>query len=101
VPNGINGVSFQSLLRGSKFRSKRAYLYWEFHERGFDQALRQGKWKVVRRGRNGSRLELYDLQADPSESYDLAVQFPKIAAEMEALLSKARVPSADYPVKTD
>jgi len=26
--------------------------YWEFHERGFEQAIRMGKWKAVRHGLN-------------------------------------------------
>jgi hypothetical protein len=34
--------------------------------------------------------ELYDLQADPSESYSVAATHPEVAAQMKALLASAR-----------
>ena len=36
------------------------FLYWEFHERGFQQAVRMGDWKAVR-PQAGEPLELYNL----------------------------------------
>ena len=47
------------------------FLYWEFHERGFQQAVRMGKWKAMRL-KNGVPLELYDLDADVGETRDVA-----------------------------
>ena len=32
------------------------HLYWEFHERGFQQAVRMGRWKAVRL-KNGAALD--------------------------------------------
>ena len=37
------------------------FFYWEFHERGFQQAVRMGHWKAVRLKKDGP-LELYDLR---------------------------------------
>ena len=39
------------------------FLYWEFHERGFQQAVRMGHWKAVRLAKEP--LELYNLAAIP------------------------------------
>jgi len=35
--------------------------YWEFHEKGFEQAVRMGDWKAVRHGTK-MPIELYDLK---------------------------------------
>ena len=42
------------------------FMYWEFHERGFQQAVRMGKWKAVRLAKD-KPLELYNLADDPTE----------------------------------
>ena len=99
VPAGINGVSFLDVLQKVKFTTKHESLYWEFYERGFDQAIRKGNWKAIKRSANNSKLELYDLAKDYSESNDVALQNPLVAKEMEALFAKARIESPDYPIK--
>jgi len=50
-----------------------------------------GKWKAVRPTPDGA-LELYDLDADPSETQDLAANEPAIMATIQALLDQARQP---------
>ena len=99
APNQINGVSFLDVLQKTKHPTKHESLYWEFHERGFDQAIRKGNWKAVRRSSNNSKLELYDLSKDYSENNDVAQQNPTKVKEMEMLFAKERVESPDYPVK--
>ena len=49
-PTGIDGISMLPALLGKEQKSH-DYLYWEFHERGFQQAIRMGDWKAVRSGR--------------------------------------------------
>ncbi|MBK9678071.1 MAG: hypothetical protein IPO69_04195 [Saprospiraceae bacterium] len=44
-PNNINGVSFLNVLSKSQSKPVHPYLYWEFHERGFDPALRKANGK--------------------------------------------------------
>src|SRR5207247_2037794 len=46
-PEAIDGISMFPTLLGRKQKSH-AFLYWEFHERGFQQAVRMGDWKAVR-----------------------------------------------------
>jgi arylsulfatase A-like enzyme len=73
-------------------------LYWEFHERGFQQAVRMGQWKAVRL-KNGAPLELYDLPDDPNEQRNVATAHPEVVAKIEQYLSTARTESARWPVK--
>jgi arylsulfatase A-like enzyme len=95
-PAGIDGVSRARALRGEPQPESPA-LYWEFHERGFQQAARMGRWKAVRT-KPGAPLELYDLEADRAESRDLAATEPAVVARMEAYLKSARTESSRWPV---
>jgi arylsulfatase A len=71
-------------------------LYWEFTERGFQQAVRMGQWKALRL-KAGAPLELYDLDADLGETRDLAATRPEIVARVEEYLKTARTESARWP----
>jgi hypothetical protein len=71
-------------------------MYWEFHERGFQQAVRMGDWKAVRLS-VGSPLELYNLKTDPTESQDVAAMQPAVVAKIESFLKTARTESAEWP----
>ena len=42
VPGGIDGMSMARALRGES-QPTHPYFYWEFHERGFQQAVRMGQ----------------------------------------------------------
>ena len=79
-------------------RPSHDFLYWEFHERGFQQAVRMGQWKAVRL-KAGAPLELYDLAADPAEQRDVAASRPEIVARIENYLRTARTESERWPVK--
>jgi arylsulfatase A-like enzyme len=70
------------------------YLYWEFFEEGSKQALRAGHWKAVRQPMVTGKLELYDLQADPSEAHDVAARHPDVSARLARLLDEAHTRSA-------
>ena len=47
---GIDGMSMARALRGEQ-QPTHEFMHWEFHERGFQQAVRMGNWKAVRRRR--------------------------------------------------
>ena len=70
----------------------------EFHERGFQQAVRMARWKAIRL-KPGTPLELYDLAADPTEQRDVAAANPDVAATIEVYLRTARTPSDRWPGK--
>lgn len=100
APAGIDGLSIVPTFTGKGRQKQHEYLYWEFHEQGGRQAVRQGNWKAVRlqASKNpGGPVELYDLLKDPSESRDLAGQFPKKARELAGLMDRSHTSSALFP----
>jgi arylsulfatase A-like enzyme len=97
VPSGLDGLSMARALRGQS-QPGHDFLYWEFHERGFQQAVRMGPWKAVRLKKDAP-LEIYNLASDPGEQRDVAAANPKIVAQVEEYLKTARTESARWPVK--
>jgi arylsulfatase A-like enzyme len=95
APRGLDGLSMTRALRGEP-QASHQFLYWEFHERGFQQAVRMGTWKGVRLKPNAP-LELYDLTADPKEARDVAAQHPEVVGRIETYLKTARTPSERWP----
>jgi arylsulfatase A len=97
APEGIDGFSVAPTLHG-KEQKPHDYLYWEFFERGFDQAVRAGDWKGVRNGL-GEPLQLYNLKTDLGENDDVAAKNPEIVARLEAILKSARSDSERWVPK--
>jgi arylsulfatase A len=97
VPDGVDGLSMSRALRGQP-QPTHPFFYWEFHERGFQQAVRMGKWKAVRL-KPGEPLELYDLEADGQEKQNVAASQPDIVAKIDVYLKTARSESARWPGK--
>ena len=79
TPDGVDGMSMLRALRGSP-QPSHDFFYWEFHERGFQQAVRMGRWKAVR-PKPGAPLELYDLEGDPREERDVAARNPDVVSQ--------------------
>jgi uncharacterized sulfatase len=97
-PKNLDGLSVLPLLTGQPQTDRHEYLYWEFHERGFQQALRMGDWKAIR-PQAGEPLELYNLKTDPGETQNVAAQNPEVVAKIEGLLRTARTDSDRWPIK--
>jgi arylsulfatase A len=97
APDGLDGISMRAALEGRPAPSHE-FLYWEFHERGFQQAVRMGQWKALRL-KVGAPLELYDLDADAGETRDVAARNPDVVARAEDLLKSARTESARWTTK--
>jgi arylsulfatase A-like enzyme len=95
----IDGISYLPTLIGkTKEQKEHEYLYWEFHENGFSQAIREGSWKVVKK-KPDLPVELYDLSADTGETTDQAPENPELVKRFEQLLLKSRTGSALWPLK--
>ena len=97
-PAGLDSVSFAPTLLAQPDRQKQhEYLYWEFHERKFSQAVRMGKWKAVRYLRDNAQLELYDLQQDLGEEHNVAAEHPDLVATLAAVMEQAHVDHPEWP----
>lgn len=104
LPVAGDGISFLPTLFSKKGQKQHRYLYWEFHELNGREALRSGKWKLIRQPVVGKTvLELYDLSKDLHEDNNLAEQMPKKVKELEKLMDSARTESSLFnfgrPVK--
>ena len=97
MPTGLDGQSMTRALRGQP-QPTHEFFYWEFHERGFQQAVRMGDWKAVRLKKDAP-LELYDLHTDPGEQHDVAAARPDVVATIETYLKMARTESAAWPIR--
>jgi arylsulfatase A-like enzyme len=95
TPAGLDGMSMARALRGES-QPTHDFFYWEFHERGFQQAVRMGRWKAVRL-EVGAPLELYDLATDIGETTNVAAANPEVVAKIEAYLQTARTASERWP----
>jgi arylsulfatase A-like enzyme len=98
APKGIDGISIYPLLTGQAQTNQHEFLYWEFHERGFQQAARMGDWKAVR-PQADKPLELYNLKADIGEKKDVAKNNPEVVAKFEKYFKTARTESSNWPIK--
>lgn len=74
----MQGVSLRPALRGAAL-NRTTPIFWE-HEG--NKAVRDGKWKLVLRHRQP--WQLFDMDADRTEQYDLAPGQPERVAHLEA-----------------
>lgn len=80
APLGIDGVSLAPTLSGKGRQRKREFL---IHEAGKGQSIIRGRHKLIRLRK---AFELYDLEADPSESNDILGDNEKLAEELKAIM---------------
>ena len=91
LPPRLNSVSLVPELTGRGKQPGHAYLYWEFFERGFSQAvLVGGRWKGIRLLSPSAPIQLFDLENDLGEKNDLAAQQPERVAEIAGLMRTGR-----------
>ncbi|MEM6376744.1 MAG: sulfatase/phosphatase domain-containing protein, partial [Bacteroidota bacterium] len=98
APDNIDGISIWEDLQGKDFAVPDRYLYWEFHEGGFFQAIRWKDWKGIRTGIEG-KLELYDLAQDPGETNDISQENKAVVTQLETFLEVARSESPYWAAK--
>jgi arylsulfatase A-like enzyme len=98
IPKGLDGISILPTITGQGRQKAHEFLYWEFHENGFAQAVRHGDWKAIRPA-PGRPLELYDVAKDTGEKTDVAKDNPAVVAKIEAYLKTARTDSKEFPIR--
>jgi arylsulfatase len=72
----MEGVSLVPLFEGRPLQ-RPAPLFWE-HEG--NRAVRDGRWKLV--AKENQPWELYDMEADRTEMYNLADKYPDVVAQL-------------------
>jgi arylsulfatase A-like enzyme len=97
-PEEIDGISVFPEIIGKGLPENDRFMYWEFHEGGFFQAVRWHNWKAVREGIDG-KLELYNLANDEAEQNDISAENPEIIEKIERYLQTARTESAYWNPK--
>jgi arylsulfatase A-like enzyme len=89
APSGIDGEDMLDVLKGSS-RARRKPLHWEwrFNVAGYAYnrspilSMRDGDWKLLMNP-DRSRVELYNIPADPMELQNLAAAQPAVVKRME------------------
>jgi arylsulfatase A-like enzyme len=97
-PENIDGINILPILLNHKKNISDRFLYWEFFERGFRQAVRWKNWKAIR-FKLGEPLLLFDLFRDLSEDINVAGDHPEIIEKIEAYLKTARTDSPNWPLE--
>lgn len=98
----IDGISLLPALSGSPVPDRP--LFWHYPHYGNQggapsAAIRLGKWKLIE-WLEDNRLELFDLDADPGETTDLAAKVPDETARLHKLLQEwQREVGAKFPIK--
>lgn len=97
APAGLDSISFVPTLLGREGQKKHEFLYWEFHEHGFQQAaLLDGRWKGIRTGGPDRTVRLHDLKSDVAEQKDVAAEHPEVARRIGDHLKTARTDAEDW-----
>ena len=98
----LDGVSLVPVLKGGKLPKRHELMIWEFNGYGGIIAIRDGKWKALRRGlkrKNGpGPWELYNLDEDAAEKNNLAAKHPEVVKRLEKYWLETRTVEPDFPV---
>lgn len=100
LPEDVDGISMlPALLRQEQKVHK--HLYWEFPSYNGQQAVLMGSWKGIRKDIfNGNMdIELYNIEEDVQEQYDVSDQFPDIVNQMDSIMKVEHIPAENIKFK--
>ncbi|WP_367913854.1 arylsulfatase [Leadbetterella sp. DM7] len=96
-----DGLSLLPTLTGKGRQARHTYLYWEFHEGGGRQAVRSGKWKLVKlqvKTTEKTTYELYNLETDPGETRNLINKKSSVYKKLQKYIEEAHAESTLFPL---
>jgi arylsulfatase A len=99
TPDDLDGISFAPTLRSAGEQQEHEALYFEFPSYGGQQAVRAGRWKLVRRQllKGKPTFALYDMEADESEAVDVASLHPAVVERLMGIADREHKPSEHFP----
>ena len=81
APQLMDGISFLPVIKGKLKQRKQPIPFYSLNQ----QALTDYKYKIYSSDR-GKTFELYDLENDPSEKYNIAKEHQKLVEKMKQIL---------------
>ena len=93
-----DGINFYPYILNPGVHPADRFLYWEFFEGGYVQAVRYGNWKAIIRD---GKLSLFDLSKDIHEDHDLASAQPAMVKMIRDYLKTCRTPSPYWPLDSE
>ncbi len=102
-----DGISLLPTLLGQGTQREHPYLFWSFDEQGGKRAVLKWPWKLIhvntesapqkKKGRavppKPLLIQLYNLDQDPAEEKNIAVENAAVVAELEKLMTEAYHPA--------
>jgi arylsulfatase len=87
TPAKLQGISWAHLLRGDRNTAKtinERVLAWELFGK---RAVRKGNWKLISYPppHGNTKWQLYNVHRDPTESFDIASDYPQKVLELSSL----------------
>lgn len=94
IPTPCDGISMLPTLKGAGIQPAHDFLYWEFckgkEQKVFSIAIRKQQWKAYREAKKP--MQLFDLNADPFETNNIAKDHPEMISQMESIAKDAHFP---------
>jgi arylsulfatase A-like enzyme len=93
LPEKCDGVNLLPYIKGEKSSQPHDTLYWRWLdgkniEAGQNvHALRHGKWRLMRQ-ETDTQWRLYDIEADPGETSNLADKYPDVVEKLSKMYEK-------------
>jgi len=98
VPDGLDGVPLQPLLKGEK-REARTFCWWDCNSEGLTSTVLSYPWKLIQREdevrgtrtfktKGGTEPWLFNIEDDLPESKNLAAQHPEKVQQLKALFNE-------------
>lgn len=99
-PEGLDGENLWPAITGGGAPAERRPMVWVYPEYGGQLAVRLGKFMVLRVGlktKSPGPWEVYDIDADPAETKDLAGARPELVAQAVAVLKAETSVNPAFP----
>ncbi len=103
APKG-DGICVRPLFEGKPLPAPHPPIVNDYPEYGGQQSVIDGKWKLIRKDltkagpQHPTAWELYDLEADPRETTDLAPTHSDEVKRLQAIFAANYTPNREFPM---